>query len=104
MQVFKILRDVEWRELQAAGETVGSAADRADGFVHLSKADQLAGTAARHFAGECDLWLIACDADALGPALCWEPSRGGALFPHLYRALRVSDVRRARPFDGEAFS
>jgi uncharacterized protein (DUF952 family) len=100
MDVFKILRDFEWREMQAAGETAGSAADRADGFVHLSAADQVAGTAARHFAGERDLWLIACDAAALGDALRWEPSRGGAPFPHLYRPLRLADVRAARPFDG----
>jgi uncharacterized protein (DUF952 family) len=26
------------------------------------------------------------------PLLRWEESRGGALFPHLYRALRRGDV------------
>ncbi len=28
--------------------------------------------------------LLAIDGDALGEALVYEPSRGGALFPHLY--------------------
>ena len=33
----------------------------------------------------------------LGPALRWEPSRGGALFPHLYGALPLAAVVWARP-------
>jgi uncharacterized protein (DUF952 family) len=49
-------------------------------------------TAAKHFAADSDLVLVALKADNLGPALKWEPSRGGALFPHLYRALDLSDL------------
>ena len=52
----------------------------------------MAETAARHFATESDLVLVAFDPDRLGPALRWEPSRGGALFPHLYRILTLQDV------------
>jgi uncharacterized protein (DUF952 family) len=107
MRVFKILREAEWRALQAAGATAGAPVDLADGFVHLSAADQVEETARRHFAGEPGLWLLACEADALGPALVWEPSRGGALFPHLYRPLRLADVIAARPLplgpDGHLF-
>jgi uncharacterized protein (DUF952 family) len=95
--IFKILRDGEWRALQAAGETDGAPVDRADGFIHFSAAHQREETARRHFAGETGLWLVACEADALGPALRWEPSRGGALFPHLYRRLALADVIEARP-------
>jgi uncharacterized protein (DUF952 family) len=97
MLVFKILRDPEWRHLQAAGETAGAPVDLADGFIHLSAPDQVAETVARHFSGEDGLWLLALASDALGPALRWEPSRGGALFPHLYRPLRLADVREAQP-------
>jgi uncharacterized protein (DUF952 family) len=43
------------------------------------------------------LWLLAVDAGAAGAALRWEPSRGGALFPHLYRPLARADVLWARP-------
>ena len=39
-----------------------------------------------------DLVLLAVDAHSLGDDLRWEPSRGGALFPHLYRALRLADI------------
>jgi uncharacterized protein (DUF952 family) len=92
MLVFKILRRAEWDAFRAAGETLGAPADLADGYIHLSTAEQVAGTAARHFATESDLVLVALDTDRLGPDLRWEPARGGALFPHLYRPLRLSDV------------
>jgi uncharacterized protein (DUF952 family) len=95
--IYKILRSAELAALVADGATPGAPVDVADGFVHFSTAAQLAETAARHFAPERGLWLVACDPNALGPALRWEPSRSGALFPHLYRPLAREDVRWARP-------
>ena len=92
MRIYKILRPAEWAELERAGETAGAPVDEADGFVHFSTAAQVAETAAKHFAGEDGLVLVAFEADDLGPALKWEASRGGALFPHLYAPLRRSDV------------
>ncbi len=92
MLIYKILRRPEWDAFRAAGATDGAPVDLADGFVHFSTAAQVAETAARHFATESDLVLVACEAEALGPALRWEPSRGGALFPHLYRRLTLADV------------
>jgi uncharacterized protein (DUF952 family) len=92
MLVFKILRRPEWDAFRAAGQTAGAPVDLADGFIHLSTAEQLAETAARHFAAESDLVLVAVEEERLGTALKWEPSRGGALFPHLYRPLRLGDV------------
>ena len=97
MLIYKIFRAPEWALLQSDGETDGAPVDVADGYVHFSTAAQAAETAAKHFAGEDDLWLLALYADTLGPDLKWEPSRGGALFPHLYRRLRRSDVLWARP-------
>lgn len=92
MVIYKILRPGEWAALEAAGETPGAPVDVADGFVHFSTAEQLRETAAKHFAGEEGLVLAAFEADALGAALRWEPSRGGALFPHLYGPLHRDDV------------
>ena len=92
MLIFKIFRAEEWAEFEAAGVTAGAPIDVSDGYVHFSTADQAAETAAKHFAGEDGLVLLALEADALGPELKWEPSRGGALFPHLYRALKMQDV------------
>jgi len=92
MLIFKILRRPEWDAFRAAGRTAGAPVDLADGFIHFSTAAQVAETAAKHFAEESDLVLLAIEADTLGAALKWEPSRGGALFPHLYRELRMEDV------------
>jgi len=97
MLIYKIFRAPEWDALREAGETAGAPVDLADGFVHFSTAAQAPGTAARHFAGEDGLMLLAVEAEQLGDALKWEVSRGGALFPHLYRALRLEDVAWARP-------
>lgn len=92
MPIYKIFRRSEWDAFRAAGETLGAPVDLADGFIHFSTGAQVAETAARHFASESDLVLVACAPATLGPDLKWEPSRGGALFPHLYRPLRLSDV------------
>lgn len=92
MLIYKIFRRPEWDAFRATGETAGAPVDLADGYIHFSTAGQVAGTAERHFAEESDLVLVAASPDALGRALRWEPSRGGALFPHLYRRLRLSDV------------
>jgi len=95
--VFKIVGRDEWREAEAAGVFAGSAVDLADGYIHFSTADQAPETAAKWFSGRTDLRLVAVEADALGPDLRWEPSRGGALFPHLYGPLPTAQALFARP-------
>jgi len=92
MRIYKILRAQEWVDLLEKGATDGAPVDKADGFIHFSTAEQVAETAARHFAGAEGLILAAFEADDLGDALKWEASRGGALFPHLYGPLRHADV------------
>ena len=87
MRIYKIMTSGEWAAAREAGYYEGSADDVRDGFIHFSAAGQVDGTARKYFAGKLGLVLIAFDADALGPALKWEPSRGGALFPHLYGEL-----------------
>lgn len=90
--IYKILPAADWAAAQAAGVYQGSANDARDGFIHFSTAGQAAETAAKHFAGQRDLVLLAVDPASLGAALKWEPSRGGALFPHLYAPLPVDAV------------
>ena len=75
----------------AYGYSNGAPIDVQDGYIHFSTADQVVETAAKHFAGADGLVLAACEADTLGEDLKWEVSRGGALFPHLYRQLRLGD-------------
>jgi uncharacterized protein (DUF952 family) len=93
--IYKIVAEPVWR---AAGDMFSSAgADIVDGFINFSTAAQVGETAARHFAGQADLLLVAVDIAILGEALKWEVSRGGDLFPHLYGALARSDVLWAKP-------
>ncbi len=99
MRIYKIVHEALWREAEAAGVFTGAPVDVADGFIHFSTAEQVDETAARHFAGQTGLLLVEVDADALGNALRWEPSRGGALFPHLYNTLPLLAVTAVRPFD-----
>jgi uncharacterized protein (DUF952 family) len=100
--IYKICDEGLWAAARKEGFLRGSAVDMRDGFIHFSTAAQLAETAAKHFAGMADLILLAVDADALGPALKWEPSRGGDLFPHLYAPLPLSAVRWAEPVASDA--
>lgn len=97
MLIYKIFRAPEWAALQSEGHTRGAPVDLADGYIHFSTPEQAPETAARYFAGVAGLELVACEADTLGPALRWEPSRGGALFPHLYRDLRLRDIAWHQP-------
>jgi uncharacterized protein (DUF952 family) len=95
--VYKIVPAALWREAQTQGIFRGSAHDERDGFIHFSTAEQAAETAANHFAGQDGLLLVAVDSAALGAALKWEPSRGGALFPHLYGELALNAVVSVAP-------
>ncbi len=97
MLIYKIFRADEYAAFRQAGVTKGAPVDVTDGYIHISTAEQVQGTLDKHFAGEGDLWLLALDSAALDADLKWEPSRGGALFPHLYRDLKSSDVTWSKP-------
>lgn len=92
-RIYKLLAANDWQQALRDGEYRGSADDQRDGYIHLSCADQVAGTLDKYFAHTPDLLLLALDPAALGPALRFEPSRGGALFPHLYAPLAVVDAQ-----------
>lgn len=91
---YKLVDAEEWRAVSDA--YLGSEVDRADGYIHMSTGDQLAETAARHYRGRGGLLLLAVETHRLGDALVWEPSRGGALFPHIYGPLPRSAVTSER--------
>ncbi|MVO17484.1 DUF952 domain-containing protein [Parasedimentitalea huanghaiensis] len=97
MLIYKIFRADEWAAFESQGETLGAPIDLSDGFIHFSTAEQAAETAAKHFADATDLMLLAYSADTLGEALKWEVSRGNALFPHLYRPLKLSEMLWVKP-------
>jgi uncharacterized protein (DUF952 family) len=95
--IYKICDAALWREAERVGYFAGAGIDLNDGYIHFSARDQVAETASKHFAGRSNLFLIAVEADALGAALRWETSRGGALFPHLYGTLPMRAVRFVLP-------
>ncbi|MEL7106699.1 MAG: DUF952 domain-containing protein [Pseudomonadota bacterium] len=97
MIIYKIFRPDEFAAFTEAGETQGAPVDLADGYIHMSTREQAPETLAKHFAGETKLILLALEVETLGDALKWEPSRGGALFPHLYRPLRSEDIAWSAP-------
>jgi uncharacterized protein (DUF952 family) len=95
--IYKILPAALWHEAERSGVFRGSPVDMKDGFIHFSNAEQAPETAAKHFAGQSDLVLLRVDAVRLGERLKWEPSRGGALFPHFYGELEIAVVIRVDP-------
>ncbi len=95
--VYKIVGAAEWARAQTSGRFEGSAVDLKDGYIHMSSAEQAQDTARLHFRGQEGLLLVIVDSEALGPNLKWEPSRGGALFPHLYGPLDVALALETRP-------
>lgn len=104
--VYKVLRPAEWESLQRHGRFAGSPDDQQDRFIHLSCWSQVSGTLARHFSRSEDREVVvaALPVAAIGGALRWEASRGGALFPHLYAELSATQVshhlRLVRSADG----
>ena len=92
MLIYKIFRAPEWAEFQTAGKTRGAPIDLADGYIHFSTGAHVADTAQKYFAGVQGLVLLVLDSEDFGDYLKWEPARGGVLFPHLYRTLRMEDV------------
>ena len=92
--IYHMCRAEEWQRALPTGRYSGSSQDATDGFIHFSTAAQIVESAAKHRAGQSGLVLLTVDPAALGDALKWEASRGGALFPHLYGALPCAAVRR----------
>lgn len=95
--IYKIIPENLWQQAQALGRFGGAPVDVADGFIHFSSAAQMRETAARHFAGQDNLLLLAVATAELGPGLKWEVSRGGALFPHLYGDMPIVAVVAVHP-------
>lgn len=99
---YKILTKPQMDALEHQGEFAGAPIDLSDGYVHLSTAEQAQETLEKHFAGQVDLWIAAVDLEALGEAVKWEESRGGALFPHLYAPMSLSTVIAYGPVEYDA--
>jgi uncharacterized protein (DUF952 family) len=102
--IYKIVESAAWQAAENAGEFLGAAIDLSDGYIHLSSAETVAETAAKYFAGQQGLLLVAYDSAIFGPELRWEPSRGGALFPHVYAKLDPARALWAKPLPWDGVS
>lgn len=89
---FKILTAAQWAQFEADGVFCGAPVDLADGYIHLSTADQVQGTLDKHFAGQDGLVIAEVSLTDLNEVIKWEASRGGALFPHIYGDLPMSAI------------
>jgi len=89
---FKVLTQQQWVDFERERVFRGAPVDIADGYIHLSTAEQLEATIAKYFAGEAGLMVAEVDLLLLGDAIRWEPARGGDLFPHLYAELPIHAV------------
>jgi uncharacterized protein (DUF952 family) len=96
---YKVLTADQLGELERSGIFAGAPVDLADGYIHLSTSGQLDETVSKYFSGQDNLQIAAVDLDALGAAVKWEPSRGGALFPHIYAPLPLSAVIAYGPLE-----
>lgn len=90
-----------WR----AALSVGSLAPTTlviDGFIHLSRPDQLAPVANRLFAGRDDLLVVVIDPNRLTDDVRWEPGvppdSTPMRFPHLYGPLPTAAVTSVLPY------
>lgn len=98
-EVLHITTREAWERARADG-SYAPASLAAEGFIHLSSPAQLAGTASRYYRGQRDLIVLVLDPARVEPgALRWEPSTGGELFPHLYRAIDPAEVVAVRPLE-----
>jgi uncharacterized protein (DUF952 family) len=103
-RAYKICSATEWAEAARTGQYTGAPVDLADGFIHLSTAEQVAETLSRHFSDRSGLVIVEIDLEKAGAALRWEPSRGGALFPHFYGVLPASLATSVTPLPDDAAS
>lgn len=90
--IYKVCQQSLFEASLAAGRFLGAPIDAADGYIHFSTAEQLRETLRLYFAGQSDLMLFAVPCARLGDRLVWEPSRGGALFPHVYGELPMAEI------------
>ena len=96
---FKVLTAQQWADFERERVFRGAPVDSADGYIHLSTAEQLETTIAKYFAGQVGLMIAEVDLVQLGDKVRWEPARGGDLFPHIYAELPIHAVVSLRKRD-----
>ncbi len=104
MIVFHLAFAADWDEARRAGayrmSTRGRTLDE-EGFVHCSRADQVATVAANYYAGATDLVLLHVDTDRLTSEVRVERV-GEDEYPHVYGPIDVDAVVEVTPYEAPA--
>lgn len=90
--IFHVCKKQDWEAAKATGFYSGVSERNNDNFIHFSEREELFESVEKYFSGCSDLILLKVRTELLGPALRWESSRGGKIFPHLYSALPLEAV------------
>jgi uncharacterized protein (DUF952 family) len=85
-----ICTNSDWQEALALGRYKPRSLS-SDGFIHLSRTDQVLKVANAYFSGKENLILLWIDPEVLDCEVRWEKSDGGT-FPHLYGSLNIESV------------
>ena len=100
--IYHIASAEDWERARSAGEYRVSTRGRTleeEGFIHCSRASQVAGVADRFYRGVDHLVLLAIDERLVRSEVRYESVPGaGESFPHIYGPLDVAAVVSAEPF------
>ena len=99
--IYHITTRDAWKAAQASGEYEAESL-QTEGFIHLSKKEQVLEVANRFYVGQQDLILLCVDPTQLRAPLRYEAPNlhadDGQLYPHLYGTLSVTAVQRVYDF------
>lgn len=99
MNIYHITSRTAWEAAQTAGAyTAASLAS--EGFIHLSKVDQVLRVANAIYRNQTGLVLLVVDTQRVTHEIRWEPGtdKPDELFPHIYGPLNLDAVTRVVDF------
>ena len=89
--IYHIVSAEQWAQ-QKADSTYEAESLQTEGFIHLSRKEQVAGVLSRYYQHTPDLLLLHVDATKLTHQLTYEVATNNELFPHLYGPLNKDAV------------
>ncbi|GLW06172.1 hypothetical protein Misp01_13020 [Microtetraspora sp. NBRC 13810] len=100
--IYHIASGADWERARREGVYTTSTRGRSlaeEGFIHASRAHQVAAVADAFYASDRDLLVLVIDEDRVEPEIRYEDVPGGEEpFPHIYGPLDVTAVLRTVPF------
>ena len=89
--ILHICTEGEWKEALEAGRYQAPSLE-SEGFIHCSRADQIAMVANNYYHGAADLVLLHIDTHKLAAELKWEAVGEDQIFPHIYGPVNIEAV------------